>query len=312
MHGVLKVKTSEEKARELKLKELEKIKEYQRITTKFNEFRSQEDEFYEEKSLDESKIVLENNPEYYSIWNYRRSVLEYLEKNREHDEMQTLYKNEMKFIEECIQRFTKSYWIWFHRKWISLKLDKCDWERELKLCSKLLDLDLRNFHCWSYRRFILKHSGIPLTQEFDYTTKKIEQNFSNYSAWHQRSSLLTKIYTEPSELASKLKEELEWVRNAVYTEPKDQSSWVYHKWLTGTLKPIVATTEYKDILKSELGPITELMELEPDCKWPLYISLLLKLEIGEYPKDQLLQDIQLLIKLDPYHINYYKSLENKI
>eukprot|EP01132_Coremiostelium_polycephalum_P007885 gene7885-9704_t len=284
MHGVVKVRTSEEKAKALKLKELQKIKEYNELVQKFIDHRAQENGNYNEISLSLSKEVLQNNSEYYTIWNYRRL---------------------------CIQQSPKSYWIWYHRKWISVRLDTCDWERELKLCSKLLDLDLRNFHCWSYRRFVGDRSNLPLEKEFEYTTYKIEQNFSNYSAWHQRSALLPKIYSNPHDLFEKLKEELELVRNAVFTEPKDSSSWIYHKWLVGTIKKI-PDIDYKSVLNNELEQIDELIEMEPDCKWPIYISLLLKLDIGGFNSNDLQSELDKLKKLDPDHINYYNHLSNSI
>lgn len=59
----------------------------------------------------------------------------------------------------------------------------------------LMDL-LRLVHAWNYRRYILA-VGFPtreLQSEIRYTTKKIEGNFSNFSAWHQRTKVLSCLW----------------------------------------------------------------------------------------------------------------------
>ena len=71
----------------------------------------------------------------------------------------------------------------------------------------MLSLDSRNFHGWGYRRTVvnalespeLQSDGSASTlteQEFDYTTKMINTNLSNFSAWHTRSKLIPKVLTE--------------------------------------------------------------------------------------------------------------------
>lgn len=61
-------------------------------------------------------------------------------------------------------------------------------------------------HGWNYRRYVVNHlkqtaeneeevSKI-IAQEYEFTTRKINQSFSNYSAWHQRSKLLPQIVSE--------------------------------------------------------------------------------------------------------------------
>ena len=53
-------------------------------------------------------------------------------------------------------------------------------------------------HAWNYRRYILANmeKPPPLSSELAYTTKKIEANFSNFSAWHQRSKVLTSLWEQ--------------------------------------------------------------------------------------------------------------------
>lgn len=52
----------------------------------------------------------------------------------------------------------------------------------------------------------------------------INRNFSNYSAWHLRA------LQPPGKIS--LQDELEWLKQGIYTEPNDQSVWQYHHWLT--------------------------------------------------------------------------------
>lgn len=71
----------------------------------------------------------------------------------------------------------------------------------------MLNLDSRNFHGWGYRRVIVKalesenngskDRGDSMAEaEFEYTTKMIRANLSNFSAWHYRSKLIPRLLDE--------------------------------------------------------------------------------------------------------------------
>eukprot|EP00811_Abedinium_folium_P026222 NODE_3827_length_1978_cov_3.728255.p1 GENE.NODE_3827_length_1978_cov_3.728255~~NODE_3827_length_1978_cov_3.728255.p1 ORF type:complete len:623 (+),score=158.49 NODE_3827_length_1978_cov_3.728255:24-1871(+) len=59
----------------------------------------------------------------------------------------------------------------------------------------------------------------------------INRNFSNFSAWHLRA-LLQQTTAGGSANRVTVTEELEWLQQGIYTEPNDQSLWLYHHWLT--------------------------------------------------------------------------------
>lgn len=302
----MKVKTSEQKAQELREKELHKIQQYCALTDHIMQLKGSD--VLNSEALETSQKVLESNTEFYSLWNHRRQILARLE--REGQDMQPFYEQELKFTEGAIRINPKSYWVWNHRKWLSQRMGKSfKWAEELKLCTLLLSLDTRNFHCWGYRRFIEAHGGIPDQKEFEYTTHKIEKDFSNYSAWHQRSLLLHKLYPSADELEVALKTEFELVWAAAYTQPSDQSPWIYHKWLIRTAKKTCGA-RISEVLKRELVQTLELLQQEPRAKWPLITAVFLMIDINRSEfSTQIDENIRILCEVDPFHTNFYKDLQ---
>lgn len=180
--------------------------------------------------LDATSTLLKQNPEYYTVWNYRRLIMRHLfdESGKRnvvsegnHYETQSaesiaqLISNDLAFLFPLLRKFPKCYWIWNYRLWLLNEASKLlpgesspeFWSRELTLVGKMLNQDSRNFHGWGYRRIVVtaletnqkktKELSQSMTeQEFQYTTRMIQVNLSNFSAWHNRSKLIPKLLNE--------------------------------------------------------------------------------------------------------------------
>ncbi|KAM7514958.1 hypothetical protein LguiA_004541 [Lonicera macranthoides] len=193
---------------------------------------------YTKEALEISAKLLEANPEFYSAWNYRKLAVEYnlsqLEADLDSDSINLIFDEELRVVENALKRNYKSYGAWHHRKWI-LGKGHSSTDRELRLLNLFQKQDTRNFHAWNYRRFIAGLKNISNEEELKVTTDMINDNFSNYSAWHNRSVLLSHLLKERAQgyypKENVLTEEYEFVRNALFTDPDDQSGWFYHLWL---------------------------------------------------------------------------------
>lgn len=258
MHGRLKVKTSKEQEEEQKIREREKAYNFRRLTKELFDLRPNTAENYEEIFKLTTQLLL-INPDFYTAWNIRREAL------LTHVEEST-WKDELAFTIDCLRKNEKSYSVWQHRVWILSKMPKSEYESEILLCNSFLTKDERNFHCWNYRSHICDIAQTDLKKEFDFTTSKIHSNFSNFSAWHRRHKLLLKGLAMPEDEcpeASNLRiiwpEEYNMALNAIFTDPSDQSPWLYHNWLV--------KNNFGHLGQDQMDKLVALQELEPSNRW---------------------------------------------
>jgi len=148
----------------------------------------------------------------------------------------------------------------------------------------------------------------PERSELAYTTRKIEANFSNFSAWHQRSKVYSSLWDSGKlDRLTCLEAEFELVRNAMYTDPNDQSVWVYHRWLVGS-------GHDRELLEREIGVIQELLDEQPDSRWCMESLVYYKrLMVGNHGGEMLMRESQKLLQqledLDPERRERYRALK---
>uniref|UniRef100_A0A8C7W788 Geranylgeranyl transferase type-2 subunit alpha n=1 Tax=Oncorhynchus mykiss TaxID=8022 RepID=A0A8C7W788_ONCMY len=228
-HGRVKLKSTAQQEEEKRKEREKKLKIY--VAARDAIFTKRMEGVLDDEALQLTQQLLSSNPDFATLWNYRREILLHLETK--------MYEAELLFLESCLKVNPKSYGSWHHRGWVSARLPRPDWARELGLCDRCLSLDDRNFHCWDYRRMVVKMSGVPVDQELQFTDRLIGSNFSNYSSWHYRSTLLPLLHPESPDPPSPCmdntmaRQKYELVQNAFFTDPNDQSAWFYYRWLLG-------------------------------------------------------------------------------
>ena len=173
--------------------------------------------------------------------------------------------------------------------------------------------DQRNFHCWCYRRLVVNIGDIKPTDEFAFSGEKIDENFSNYSAFHHRSVYIQKLGKNAADM---VEAEFSIIENAIYTEPDDQSAWWYHQFLltwisqqqqqqqqqgvqqsnnsdditsSSSSSGIFDEPKWMKLLNSQITVMESLLEVEVTSKWAMTsLSMMLELLLKVLcSKDQL-------------------------
>ncbi|GAA5859004.1 hypothetical protein JCM8547_003964 [Rhodosporidiobolus lusitaniae] len=341
MHGVKRARvppTPDSAADALKKREREqkRVQEYTGLVSALQDKAKAKE--WTQETVDLAGRVLSLNPEFQTGWSIRRkALLGGSLPSADATTKQRLLELDLQLTNASLKHNPKNYSVWEHRKWVLETMGRgADWAMEMKMVELYLEKDGRNFHSWDYRRYLISSvlslqtstpsptfspsssepsaSSKPLPQpttesELAFTTRKISANFSNFSAWHYRTKMLAKLWEEKGwgkeseERRKRVDEEFELVKQAIWSDPNDQSAWLYHRWLVGDgTVPVV---------RREIEGIEELLEEEPDSRWCLdslvYYKLLLVSLLSSSPEAEETREEQ--DKLDVECVEMLKKLE---
>lgn len=275
----------------------------------------------QEKLLNVTGQMLLHQPDLSLAWNIRRNLVHRLK-----------IDEELNLSLSGIMANPKSYNCWFHRRFIfkygdfsqnpgnsptSTLSDYLD--NELQNTNHFLHKDGRNFHCWDHRRWLSKQMNLSLDSEIKFADSLIAINFSNHSAWHYKSTLLSKKYGENLNFEI-IQSEINYVTNAFYVDPHDSASWIYYDWLihcfVNLQKQYVGTdVQIPNILIEQVKSLSELDSIEPNSKYVILhlinVSNLYQdkdCSIVTKITENLSKYVEILKSVDPLRKNYYNTL----
>ncbi|KAJ2598334.1 CAAX geranylgeranyltransferase alpha subunit [Coemansia sp. RSA 1722] len=187
-----------------------------------------------ERAYELTGAVLKENPGHYTVWVYRKKLIE---------ELHLDIEKELEWLESIAEMYPKNYQSWHHREvLVSMLLDPrvlADMpqdqqvchpviRRELSFLANAIDEDSKNFHAWSYRQWLVRRYGI-WEQEKVFINTMIDQDVRNNSAWNQRYFALVQGETGSKVLVDDgtLQAEIEYAVEIIKRAPNNESPWSY-------------------------------------------------------------------------------------
>lgn len=169
-----------------------------------------------ERALELTKDALLLNAANYTVWQYRRIILQELHKNLE---------PELVFSKSMILQHQKNYQVWHHRMVIIQWMNHPG--RELEFIAQMLREDPKNYHAWQYRQWVLSTFKL-FDNELEYTTELLDDDIRNNSAWNHRYFVIN--HTSDFE-ESVVQKEIAFTLKAIDKARKNESSWNYLRGL---------------------------------------------------------------------------------
>ena len=136
VHGQLKVRTSAEQKAAKDREKKAKLEKYETDLSKL--FADRQSTADLSALLQQTKDILVEHPDCFTLWNIRREVFAKLPE----EQQQEILQKEFQLTQLCLESNPKSYSCWFQRQWILKNLfqrfNEDFYSKELKLCQHYL------------------------------------------------------------------------------------------------------------------------------------------------------------------------------